>query len=94
MKNRQKHWFLTFSGIGFSALYLSRPHHIVLRKPHIFDNMITMMEKYTNNLEVLVDERTNLLIVEKKKTGEVGGLALVNSVRIALFDQRCFIRGV
>ena len=29
-----------------------------------------MMEKYTNNLEVLVDERTNLLIVEKKKTGE------------------------
>ncbi|XP_043213098.1 atrial natriuretic peptide receptor 1-like [Amphibalanus amphitrite] len=37
-------------------------------KPHIFDNMLTMMEKYTNNLEVLVDERTNLLIVEKKKT--------------------------
>ena len=43
---------------------------VVPRKPHIFDNMITMMEKYTNNLEVLVDERTNLLIVEKKKTGE------------------------
>ncbi|XP_037094252.1 speract receptor-like [Pollicipes pollicipes] len=37
-------------------------------KPHIFDNMISMMEKYTNNLEVLVDERTNQLIVEKKKT--------------------------
>ena len=44
---------------------------VVPRKPHIFDNMITMMEKYTNNLEVLVDERTHLLIVEKKKTGEL-----------------------
>lgn len=39
-----------------------------VRKPNIFDNMIAMMEKYANNLEVLVDERTDQLVEEKKKT--------------------------
>ena len=39
-----------------------------LRKPHIFDNMLAMMEKYADNLEALVDERTDQLIEEKKKT--------------------------
>lgn len=40
------------------------------RKPNIFDNMIAMMEKYANNLEALVDERTDQLQEEKKKTGK------------------------
>ncbi len=37
-------------------------------RANIFDNMLAMMEKYANNLEALVDERTQLLIDEKKKT--------------------------
>lgn len=32
---------------------------------------MAMMEKYANNLEVLVDERTDQLQEEKKKTGQL-----------------------
>lgn len=38
------------------------------RKPNIFDNMLSIMEKYAYNLEGLVQERTTQLYEEKKKT--------------------------
>ncbi|XP_030840199.1 speract receptor [Strongylocentrotus purpuratus] len=37
-------------------------------KPNILDNMIVIMEKYANNLEDIVEDRTHQLIEEKKKT--------------------------
>lgn len=49
-------------------------HHVMMlfyllfRKPNIFDNIMIMMEKYTYNLEGLVQERTYQLDEEKKKT--------------------------
>jgi class 3 adenylate cyclase len=41
------------------------------RKGNLMDNMIEMMEKYTNNLEEIVEERTQQLAQEKKKTDEL-----------------------
>ena len=38
---------------------------------NIVDNMIQMMEKYTDQLELLVDERTKQLAEEKAKTDEL-----------------------
>ncbi|XP_031572375.1 atrial natriuretic peptide receptor 1-like [Actinia tenebrosa] len=38
---------------------------------NIVDNMLSMMEKYTNNLESLVKERTRQLETEKAKTDEL-----------------------
>ena len=41
------------------------------RKPNILDNMISIMEKYASNLEALVEERTDQLREEKKKTEDI-----------------------
>jgi len=38
------------------------------RRSNIFDNMLAIMEKYTDTLESLVDQRTTQLADEKKKT--------------------------
>ncbi|KAJ7392263.1 hypothetical protein OS493_013642 [Desmophyllum pertusum] len=37
----------------------------------VIDNMLSMMEKYTNNLEAIVNERTRQLQSEKNKTDEL-----------------------
>ena len=39
------------------------PHRI-----NIMDNILNMMEKYAFNLEEIVEERTQQLVEEKKKT--------------------------
>lgn len=49
-------------------LCLFIPFFVFCRKPNIFDNMLSIMEKYAYNLEGLVQERTNQLYEEKKKT--------------------------
>ncbi|XP_033122598.1 atrial natriuretic peptide receptor 1-like [Anneissia japonica] len=50
------------------------------RISNIIDNMISMMEKYANNLEELVHNRTLLLEEEKHKTEQLLGQMLPRSV--------------
>lgn len=44
---------------------------LFFRDINIMDNMIAMMEKYTDHLEEIVSERTKELQEEKKKTDEL-----------------------
>ena len=62
------------------------------RKPNIMDNMITIMERYTNNLEELVDERTEELRREKAKTEQLLHRMLPPWVPGHSFDLRLDLR--
>ncbi|XP_039285437.1 guanylate cyclase 32E [Nilaparvata lugens] len=53
-------------------------------KPNIFDNMLAMMEKYAYNLEGQVQQRTNELTEEKKKTDALLNRMLPRTVAEAL----------
>jgi len=53
-------------------------------KPNIMDNMIAMMERYANNLEDIVEERTAQLVEEKKKTEALLDRMLPSSVAAQL----------
>ncbi|KAL3273772.1 hypothetical protein HHI36_015199 [Cryptolaemus montrouzieri] len=53
-------------------------------KPNIFDNMLAIMEKYAYNLEGLIQERTNQLTEEKKKTDALLHRMLPKSVAESL----------
>lgn len=49
----------------FHSLYFIR------RKVNFVDTMFEMLEKYSNNLEELIRERTEQLDMEKKKTEQL-----------------------
>lgn len=54
---------------------------ILYRKTNIFDNMLSMMEKYASNLEALVAARTEQLLQEKRRTDDLLNRMLPRSVR-------------
>ena len=59
----------------------------MFRKPFIMDQLMEMMVIYANNLEVLVNERTQLLYEEKQKTEDLLHRMLPKSVSFTLtFD--------
>jgi len=48
--------------------------------------MIGLMEKYANNLEILVDERTKQLSEEKRKTGWLHSFICLHILCISEYD--------
>ncbi|KAK6170897.1 hypothetical protein SNE40_019184 [Patella caerulea] len=57
-------------------------------KANIFDNMLAIMEKYADSLEALVEDRTDQLIQEKKKTEELLHQMLPSSVADQLMSGK------
>jgi len=55
---------------------------------NIVDNMLHMMEKYANNLEELVEEKTQKYMEEKRKADLL--LYSMMPVLVQIFNQFCF----
>ncbi|CAK1541379.1 unnamed protein product [Leptosia nina] len=64
----------------FNRLYDIFRHLHRGRKVNIMDSMFEMLEKYSNNLEELIKERTEQLDIEKKKTEQLLNRMLPRSV--------------
>jgi C4-dicarboxylate-specific signal transduction histidine kinase len=58
---------VSFVLIVFTVAEQSLSLYLFCRRYNIMDNMLRMMEKYANNLEEVIGERTRQLIEEKKK---------------------------
>ena len=60
---------------------------LFVRNTNIVDNMLRMMETYTDQLEDLVDQRTKQLAEEKAKTDELLCKMLPRLVIILIFSK-------
>ena len=60
-----------FIFLALRNLSLNSQFPFCFRTVSVIDNMLSMMEKYTNNLETIVNERTRQLQSEKNKTDEL-----------------------
>lgn len=58
---------------------------VMSRKTLLVDHMIKLMERYTDNLEELVMERTDELEQEKQKTDNLLNSMLPRSLHFSLF---------
>lgn len=56
------------------------------RKVNFVDTMFQMLEKYSNNLEELIRERTDQLDIERKKTEQLLNRMLPRLIRLESID--------
>jgi hypothetical protein len=76
---KARYFVHSFNACVNSTLYV-RAHRI-----NIMDNIMAMMEKYAYNLEEIVEERTQQLVEEKKKTDRLLYRMLPASVSLTYF---------
>lgn len=73
------HWYSLYARFSHNSFFARFPHSVyerfkVLnhgRKVNFVDTMFQMLEKYSNNLEELIRERTEQLDIERKKTEQL-----------------------
>ena len=58
----------------------------IFRKMNMVDNMVQKLEKYANNLETIVAERTKELVAKKEKTDQLLHKMLPKSVCYTLIE--------